>query len=117
MPEEAHLQPTEAKLDAFDRWWALWPPRRKAGKAAARKAYDKAIFRIREDRDWNRRQAQEYLAERLKLFAVSPKALGDFCPMPATWLNQGRYDDDVEAWQDAGGHGGQRGLFNGRVQG
>jgi hypothetical protein len=70
---------------AFDQWWAEYP--KKVGKAAARKAYTKALKTTEADT----------IAAGLK--AQLPKLLGSedrFRPNPATWLNEGRWDDEVQ---------------------
>lgn len=73
--------------EAFDRFWAVYP--RKVGKDAAWKAFEK-------------RQPDDDLTETM-LRAVqqqiqSPawrKDDGQFIPHPSTWLNQGRWQDEV----------------------
>lgn len=96
--------PVDATLDAaFDAWWAVAPNR--VGKRDAKKSFQRAAALIAG------RPASEgpggddphaFLIDRIKAFAESPKAKGEFCPHPATWLNQGRYDDDPATWLRAG---------------
>jgi hypothetical protein len=90
----------EVRREPFDEWWKT--VHHKTGREAARKAYDKAVARVRmfdESRD-----PHEFLLERMQLFAASPAAHPtDITPIhPATWLNQGRYDDDPATWQRMG---------------
>ena len=92
-----------AHADPFDAFWEATP--RKIGKAAAASAYKAAVKAIRERGNDN---PHGFLLDRVRAFAVTPKAKGEFCPYPATWLNQGRYDDDPATWQDAGNHGDKR---------
>lgn len=100
------METTIDLLDAFfDEWWQLWPPGRKIGKADARASYKKAVKRIAKERDGSLLLAAEFLLDRLGVFSKTPKCLGDYCPHPATWLNQGRYDDDEEAWNRGRQHG------------
>lgn len=80
----------------FARWWAVFP--RKVGKRAAQRAYEKAVSEIRSRGEPGSDSPHEFLLGRLSQFAESDKAKGDFCPYPATWLNEGRYDDDPAAW-------------------
>lgn len=71
----------------FESWWELYP--RKVGKAAAAKAYAKA----RRDVD------AEALVYGLANAAQVWKATGteaQFIPHAATWLNAGRWADEVE---------------------
>lgn len=96
----------ETNATPFDAFWSAAP--RKVGKAAARSAYTAAVKALRAA---GKAEPDEFLLERITAFAQTPKAKGDFCPHPATWLNQGRYDDDPATWQDAGNSGGNR---NGR---
>lgn len=93
------IVPTE-----FDAWWALWPRGRKVGKDAAERTYRKAVGRLQKKRGWTPTEAHQYLADRLRAFVASPKCLGDYCPHPSTWLNEGRYDDDPAAWDESGKH-------------
>jgi hypothetical protein len=81
---------------------------RKVGKAAAQKAIAKAITLIRFRGESN---PAEWLLAKVKQFAQSPAGkAGEFCPHPATWFNQARYDDDQKEWdrQDGGANQGQR---------
>lgn len=86
----------------FDRFWESVP--RKVAKAAAAKAYSAAVKAIR-----GRQNApggddpHGYLLDRMTAFAASETASGAFCPHPATWLNQGRYDDDPADWRESRG--------------
>lgn len=70
----------------FDRFWTLYP--RKVGKEAARKAYDKA-----------RRNTDEAAVAAGLLNATqvwrTTQTEPRFIPHPATWLNEGRWADEV----------------------
>ena len=87
---------------AFSTWWASYP--RKVAKQAARKAWEKAVKEIT-SAGGTLDEARGRLQRAVDQFAKSDKARGDFCPYPATWLNQGRYDDDPAAWQDTTSNG------------
>jgi len=74
--------------DMFDHFWKKYP--RKVGKGAAIKS-------------WNRIKPNNDLANKI-IQAVENNASGNpqwkrdngqFIPHPATWLNQGRWDDDI----------------------
>lgn len=71
----------------FSEFWQHYPA--KVGKAAARRAFPKAVKAAGGDPD----EIVFGLKARLHLFAEDPK----FIPNPATWLNQGRWEDDPEA--------------------
>jgi hypothetical protein len=73
-------------LSAFDKFWEVYP--RKIGKAAALKAFEKA----------SKKTEPELIIEKVILW-VSQGILPEmqFIPHPTTWLNQGRWEDDLEA--------------------
>lgn len=84
--EEKTGRASPSLVRAFDAFWAIYP--RKAGKAAAEKV-------------WTRLHPSERLAaliceavERQKTWEQWTKDGGRFIPHPATWLNQGRWDDE-----------------------
>jgi hypothetical protein len=85
--------------EKFGAWWTSAP--RKVGKADAERAYAKSVAALI-DRGVD--DPHGFLLARIQAFANSPKAKGDFCPHPATWLNQGRYDDDDDEWFKGGAH-------------
>ena len=74
-------------LPFFDRFWLAYP--RKVGKDAARKAFDR------------RKVDEDLLAQMLSAIAVQAAAEqwrkdgGKFIPHPATWLNEGRWQDET----------------------
>lgn len=69
---------------AFDVFWAAYP--KKVGKIAARKAFEKVHVPV-----------DELLAavERQKNGRQWKRDNGQYIPNPTTWLNQGRWDDEV----------------------
>jgi hypothetical protein len=79
----------DASRDAslFDKFWQAYP--KKVGKDDARRAFDK------------RKPDDGLLAAMLSTLAVQvnsqqwTKDNGQFVPNPATWLNQGRWQDEV----------------------
>ncbi|MDR2513878.1 MAG: hypothetical protein LBD02_01570 [Christensenellaceae bacterium] len=78
--------PAEPQQSHFDEFWASYP--KKVGKEAARKA-------------WNRIKPDKALRERIAAAIATAKESqqwnrenGRFIPNPATWLNQGRWDDE-----------------------
>ena len=72
--------------EEFDAFWAAYP--RKDGKKTARAAFAKARKKV----------SLERLVAAVKAYPFAePTARGDFRPMPATWLNGERWEDDVVA--------------------
>lgn len=71
----------------FDRFWSAYP--KKVGKDAARKAFDK------------RKPSDVLVGQMLAAIAVQAASEGwqrdggQFIPNPATWLNQGRWQDET----------------------
>jgi hypothetical protein len=81
----------------FENFWEV--VHQKIGKREAESAYAKAVKRLKVEKpDFD---PHAYLAIRMKAFAQTPSANPtDRTPIhPATWLNQGRYDDDPATWQ------------------
>lgn len=74
------------KLAGFDDWYALYP--KKVGKAAAERAWPGAVKRA---------GSPEAIIEALKqqLPALEAKDR-QYVKNPATWLNQGCWDDEIE---------------------
>jgi len=85
---------------AFVAWWELYP--RKVGKLKAAKAYEAAVKLIKAERLCETSDAYKRLLDAVYAFANSDKGRGDrqFIPHPIKWLNEGRYDDDPEAWKE-----------------
>lgn len=73
----------------FDRFWLAYP--RRVGKSAARKAFEKI------------KPSEELLATILDAVAVQSQSDqwkregGQYIPHPSTWLNQGRWEDEVQS--------------------
>lgn len=76
--------PTRAKSSDFDLFWQAYP--KKVGKEAARKAFSRVKAPLESLLTAIERQkcGNQWLTEN-----------GRFIPNPATWLNQGRWEDDV----------------------
>lgn len=85
---------------AFERWYAVYPKR--VGPEQAAKAFQAAMKRIA-PRHSDREAALEWLMLVTADFALSPKGRGEFCWNPASFLNQGHYDDDQQQWQRGDG--------------
>lgn len=93
--------PPKAPLagDAFERFWAVYP--RKVGKQSAKRAFEKVKVPL---------ETLVTAVERQKCSAQWTRDNGQYIPHPTTWLNQGRWDDELP--EDEGGHH-RSGLFVG----
>lgn len=109
------------RAHGFERFYGGYP--RKEAPDAAERAFVRAVGRMRSrDPTMTAEAAAARIAERAAAFAMSDVARGprEFIPHPATWLNDGRYDDDDGAWQrggdggSGGGSGGNSGVGGGR---
>lgn len=83
---ECYIPPVAPLGGAFDTFWSVYP--KKVGKEAARKAFAKA--KVPADRLISAVEAQKN-SEQWR------KEGGRYIPNPATWLNQGRWDDEIQA--------------------
>lgn len=83
---KAASPPARAKSSDFDLFWQAYP--KKVGKEAARKAFSRVKAPLESLLTAIERQkcGNQWLTEN-----------GRFIPNPATWLNQGRWEDDVTA--------------------
>lgn len=72
----------KAASEAFDRFWRIYP--RRQGKEAARKAFASAL----------KRTDLETICAGAVQLRDDPNLEPQYTPHPATWLNQGRWDDD-----------------------
>lgn len=90
-PSPEKREETPPSIPPFDEFWAVYP--KKVGKGEAKKAFQKvkvpvsvlveAVNRQRQSDQWRRDN-------------------GQYIPNPATWLNQGRWEDDLEVNTDVG---------------
>jgi len=96
---ESNPNPSNAReaLDPFDDFWAAYP--RKTGKEAARKAFkklDKEVYPLLVPAVERQKRSRQWQEEN-----------GRFIPNPSTWLNQGRWEDEVEPLGVKYTHSGQ----------
>lgn len=70
--------------DAFERFWSVYP--RKIGKQSAKRAFDRVKVPI---------ETLVTAVERQKCSDQWTQNNGQFIPHPATWLNQGRWEDEL----------------------
>lgn len=83
---ESESNTRKALESAFDAFWAVYP--KKTGKEAARKAFKKIP-----------KSAHSLLVPAVEAQKKSRQWMeenGRFIPNPATWLNQGRWEDEVQ---------------------
>lgn len=73
---------TPIELVEFERFWTAYP--RRTGKGKARAAFKAAIAEA----------SIETMLKTLKWLVQSEQWLEGFIPLPATWLNQERWDDE-----------------------
>jgi hypothetical protein len=77
-----------------------YPKHRREGKDKAAEAYPRAVERIIANHpglDYD--QARAYLRQKTIEYAASPAGNnGVFTPLPASWLNAGRFEDEAESW-------------------
>lgn len=77
----------DGATDTFDEWWSAYP--KKVGKKAARRAYLRAL------KDTGADVLLTAMTARADLWRRDGTAR-QFIPDPATWLNQGRWDDELD---------------------
>lgn len=99
--EQDQETPPAPRGDGFEVFWSAYP--RKVGKDAARKAYER--------RSPNAALRSEMLAAITSQSASEQwrKNGGQYIPHPATWLNEGRWQDAVSGGATAAGSGPKRG--------
>lgn len=76
-------RPATASPDTFTTWWKAWP--RKEAKAKAQAAYTKAIRTVDPD---------ELLRLTAEWFRARPDLEPQYIPLPASWLNARRWEDE-----------------------
>lgn len=86
IPKSSSQGKKERKEEVFNRFWEVYP--RKIGKQAARKAFDKVPASV-----WDKLVPA---VEAQKNGTQWRREGGRYIPNPATWLNQGRWDDEVQ---------------------
>ena len=75
-------------ITKFDTFWRIYP--RKVGKGDARKSFEKI------NPDDNMLRSMIAAVEKNKTTVQWQKDNGQFIPHPATWLNQGRWEDEPD---------------------
>ena len=88
---DARARAGEGSVSDFSRFWDSYP--KKVGKIATEKSWNKAN---------GKRPPLESILAKLDQLKKSPqwkKDGGQFIPNPATWINQGRWDDEAPSVQ------------------
>ena len=79
----------------FLKWWEAYP--RKVGKLRAEKCYALAVKQLGKREGMRSNEAQARLLQAAKDFRLrAEKMQPEFVPHPATWLAQGRWDDEPD---------------------
>lgn len=73
-----------SKGDAFERFWSVYP--RKVGKQSAKRAFERVKVPL---------ETLVTAVERQKCSDQWTRDNGQYIPHPTTWLNQGRWDDEL----------------------
>ncbi len=81
-----------AVASAFDVFWQAYP--KKVGKIAAKKAFDKVKVPV---------ETLVQAIDQQKCSEQWSKNNGQYIPNPATWLNQGRWEDETPEQAQKGG--------------
>lgn len=82
---QGHILPKSPSTgDAFERFWSVYP--RKIGKQSAKRAFERVKVPL---------ETLVTAVERQKCSDQWTQNNGQFIPHPATWLNQGRWDDEL----------------------
>lgn len=85
---ERSSEESARETNGFEQFWAIYP--RKVGKDGARKAFEKRHF----DAD-SLKSVLNAVSEQARSHQWQREG-GQFIPHPATWLNQGRWQDEPE---------------------
>lgn len=89
---------TDGYTIAFEMAWSCYPSHRRSGKSTAIAAWRNAVGSLQGRNDWDIKQAEGWLLDRVKAFAKTPAASTKFCWSISKWLEEGHYDDAAEAW-------------------
>ncbi len=85
--------------DDFKRWWACLPAGMQSGQTACWNEWPGVLVQIQTIQPGSEADAIEYLIERTKLFAKSPRGKNEkFRWSPLNFLKEGHFNDNEEAW-------------------
>jgi hypothetical protein len=80
----------DVRGDRFDEFWTAFPPGRKKGKGETNQLFRKIIA----GKHTHKATAQQLIDAAKAYAATRPDQ--EYTPMPSTWLNQGRWMDDLD---------------------
>lgn len=113
-PNGSSPRANSGKPDPVEAIYQAYP--RRVGRQVAIKAIKRAVQHVKA-RGHTLREAEVWLFRKVQEYARSPAGNdGEFTPHPATWFNQGRYDDDPKEWliknseRGRNGHESRNGL-------
>lgn len=113
--EESPLTPPQGGLapvdQAFEDFWRVFPSGRKQAKGEARDAFRKIV--TGKHRKGLRAKVETILAAVERYAATNPDP--EFVPMPSTWLNGGRWEDEIQQADPAPRDGKAWGWWRGPV--
>ena len=98
---ESQIGSNEPKKGPFDTFWDEYPNRK--GKPKAREAFKKAIKKTTLETMLSAIQKQKHSSQ-------WTRDNGQYIPYPATWLNQERWEDEVDTNGSGTGHSDEPGL-------
>lgn len=98
---ESQIGSDEPKKGPFDTFWDEYPNRK--GKPKAREAFKKAIKKTTLETMLSAIQKQKHSSQ-------WTRDNGQYIPYPATWLNQERWEDEVDTNGSGTGHSDEPGL-------
>lgn len=110
VPSEAALSPSgeflTAESEAFLKFYRAYP--RKSGKAKAWRAWQAVVIELVSKKRVTDAEAEAFLVDRAERYAGTPAGQPtadgqDFRPFPATWLQDGHYDDELQDLQTPNG--------------
>lgn len=82
--------------EEFGKWFLAFPKKR--SKAEAAKKYPKAVQQLMKDRGVSEAEAHEILIQAVQRYADQMAGQdSQFIKHPSTWLNQGCWDDELDA--------------------
>lgn len=90
--QQHQKKPTNGYSEAFEEWWSIYP--KKVGKGDAWKSWKRDKLDKKADQLIEKLEAQNAMQYSFTEYK--------FIPLPATYLNQSRYDDDVQLVTNGG---------------
>jgi hypothetical protein len=102
VPKKRAKRTCVSYTEEFELFWKAYPPKRRTGKKSAAKAYAVAIDQVKAESGISQDEAAEALQAACERFAASAMGNSQYVPGPTPWLNQGRWNDAPESWDNNG---------------